>query len=350
MTVPRLKPGTGSGAAVSGASRRPITCGVLLSIGLAFAHASAAQNTPGGNLHDNSGLNGSLSRADLEKLNGPKQSPPPDASQNTPEARAKIEAQGAELLAQAQVDCDAPQVSLVVSGTIRSPVTGRNQDTKVYEAACRGGLGYLLETRGADPPLVLSCLAAEAARAVDEQNGRPPSFYCKLPQNRDVKSTAATLLAATGASCAVSEWRWYGKSVASQSEYSEVACDGGGGYVLRTPMPGAKGGPTAFDCVEAARRGITCKLTAVAPLPAEPTLETFREALAKNGVACRVDQIREVGQEDVHKRYVVEYLCGPGVVARVALIPLASNKNPFEILSCDAASAIGVECALKPRR
>ena len=318
-----------------------------LAVCLALTASAGAQNTPGGNLHDNSGLNGSLSRADVERLSGPNANTA--AAQDTPEARARVQALGVQLLGKSNVACQSPEITLVVSGTNRSASTGQTQDAKVYEAACHDGLGYLLETRGSDAPLVVSCFAAEAGRVVDEQIGRPPGFFCKMPQNRDVKATAATLLAGAGTACAVREWRWYGKSVTSQSEYSEVACEGGAGYVLRTPMPGSQTAPTVTSCADAVRQGISCRLTAVAPPPPEPTLDSFRAALAQNGVACKVDQLREIGREQIHKRYVVEYLCANTPASRVALIPLADNDNPFQVLTCTTAADIGVECALKPR-
>jgi hypothetical protein len=334
--------------------RRRSVVRVVPAVALGALVASAlpvrAQNTPGGTVHDNSGLNGSWSRADLEKMNGLKQNPAPDPAQNTPEARAKVQSQGVELLQKLHVDCESPEVTLVVAGTSRSALSGKTLDAKVYEAACRSGLGYLFETRGADAPLVISCLSAEAGRISDQEKGRPSGFYCRLPQNRDVKATAATLLAGAGTQCAVREWRWYGKSLSSQSEYSEVACDDGLGFVLRTPMPGSQAATVAIGCADAARQGITCHLTAVAQIPPAVTLDTFRGALAKQGVTCKLDQIREVGQEDVHKRYVVEYLCAKELAAKVALIPLASNTNPFEVLSCAAAAGLGVECTLAPHR
>jgi hypothetical protein len=310
--------------------------------------AALAQNNPGGNLHDNSGLNGSLSRADLDKMNGLKQGAP-DASQNTPEARAKTQAQGVDLMQQLQIDCEAPEVTLVVAGTSRSEVTGKTTDAKVYEVACRSGLGYLLETQASGTPIAISCLAAEAARVADEEKHRPPGFFCRTAQNRDVKAAAATLLAGADVRCAVRDWKWYGRSATSQSEYSEVACDDGRGFVLRTPMPGAHAAAVATACSDAVAQGIHCKLTEVAPPAPAVTLDTFRAALAKNGISCAVDQIREIGQEDIHKRYVVEYLCARKPSSDIALIPLAANTNPFQVLSCAAAVDIGVQCALKPR-
>src|SRR5258706_9123931 len=78
---------------------------VIASAGLLSA-AVLAQNTPGGTTRDNSGLNGSLSREDLEKLGGDRRGVPPDVVQGTPESRAKVRARSDALANALELPCE----------------------------------------------------------------------------------------------------------------------------------------------------------------------------------------------------------------------------------------------------
>lgn len=312
----------------------------------AITLAAGAQNTPGGVSHESGGLNGSLSREDLERMGGVKQHNASEASQGSPEDRAKVRGQSEALVKTLDLPCEVSDATLVVSGTSRSASAGKALETRVYEVACSNGLGYLLEARGAETPVALSCFSAEAARLADSAKGKPAGFYCKLAQSRDVKAMAATLMAGAGVTCAVRELRWFGRSAATHTEYSELVCDDGKGFLLRTALPGSRADTTVLSCADGARQGIHCRLTDPGPLEAAVTLDTFRGELVKNGISCRLDQIREIGQEDVHKRYVVEYLCEKQHSGMVAFIPLAPNDNPFETIPCNVAISRGVMCAL----
>ena len=266
----------------------------------------------------------------------------------TPEAHEKSRVQAEALITTLALRCEIRDVALVVSGTSKPAGSAKDDETRVYEVACADGLGYLLESRGTEAPVGLSCFAAEAARLADAAKGKAPGFYCKLPETRDVKAIAATLMAGAGTACAVRELKWFGRSAGSKTEYTEVVCDDGKGFLLRTPLPGATLAASVMGCHDAARQGIKCKMTDPGPLEPEVTLDTFKGALTSNGVACRIDQVREIGQEDVHKRYVVEYLCVGEHNGMVAYVPLAGNENPYEQVSCSVAVTRGVLCILAP--
>ncbi len=334
------------------ASTRRFRCMLLATALLVGAGPTTgwAQNNPGGNIHDNSGLNGSLSHEDLEKMGGNADKAKADPAQNTPEARAKIRSDAEALVATLQLTCDVRDAVIVVSGTSRPPGASKDVKTEVYEVACANGLGYLLERQGTSEPVGLSCFAAYAARIADAAKGKAAGFYCKLPQSRDVKAMAATLLAGAGADCAVKELRWFGRSAASKTEYTELACDSGKGFLLRTPLPGSTVAIAVTDCADAVKQGIKCKMTATAPIEAGVSLDTFKGALTKNGVSCPIDQVREIGQENNRKRYVVEYLCANEHNGKVAYIPLEGNTNPFEEETCSAAVEHAILCTLQPTK
>jgi hypothetical protein len=307
-----------------------------------------AQQNPNGIHEDNGGMNGSLSHEDLNNLGGAKK-PGGDAaaSQQATQARAAAKADSEELIKALQLSCSVIDAQLVVSGTRKAPSGGKDIATKVYEVACDGNMGYLLETQGSDKPIGISCLTAEEARASDVAKGKAPGFFCKLPENKDVYRTVAAMISArTGAACDVRDLQLFGRSESTQSDYSEVACKDGKGFLLRMPLPGSQAPNLVMTCVDAAKQGIKCKLTDAGPVEVPVTTETFKSALAQHGVSCKIDQLRLIGQEDNRKRYVVEYRCPDQPTGMVAYIPLPGNTNPYESIDCATASARGVLCKL----
>jgi hypothetical protein len=320
---------------------------VILAAALAMIAAMSlpvsAQQGPG--IHeDNGGMNGSLSHEDLDKLGGAKR-PDAAATRAATEARAKATADSQELIKTLQLSCDVTNAQLVVAGTRKAAAGGKDVETRVYEVACHDSMGYLLETQGSDKPLGISCLTAEEARASDVAKGKPPGFFCKLPENKDVYGMVASMISArASAACDVRELQLFGRSESTQSDYSEVACKDGKGFLLRMPLPGSQSPILVMTCAQAAKQAIKCKMTDTGPVETPVTMETFRSALAQNGVSCKIDQIRMVGQEDNRKRYVIEYLCEGQPAGMVAFIPLQGNSNPYESIDCVAATARGVLC------
>jgi hypothetical protein len=307
-----------------------------------------AQQNPNGIHEDNGGMNGSLSHEDLNKLGGEKK---PDAdsaaSRDAAQARAKARAESEELIKALQLSCSVTNAQLVINGTRKSTSGGKDVETKVYEVACDGNMGYLLETQGSDKPLGISCLTAEEARASDAAKGKPPGFFCKLPENKDVYATVATMVnSRAGTSCEVRDLQMFGRSESTQSDYSEIVCKDGKGFLLRFPEPGSQAPVLVMNCADAAKQGIKCKLTDAGPVEAPITTDTFKSALAQNGVSCKIDQLRLIGQEDNRKRYVVEYQCADQPAGTVAFIPLTGNTNKYESIDCAAAAARGVLCKL----
>src|SRR5258708_21127 len=181
----------------SAGNRRAVAIAAFLGMmGAASIPPVPAQNAPGTH-QDNGVINGSLSRGDLEKLSGDHpQDAGADAANQTPQARAKAKTQSEKLLAGLRLPCDVSDAQLVVSGTRKSAAGGRAIETSVYEAACHGAMGYLLETQGTENPVAISCLSAEEARAADAAKGGQPGFYCKLSENKDVYAMVASLIAA----------------------------------------------------------------------------------------------------------------------------------------------------------
>src|SRR5262249_52089006 len=132
------------------------------------------------------------------------------------------------------------------------------------------------------------------------------------------------------------------------TEYTEVACADGKGFLLGTALPGAEGSTRVVSCAEAAGQGKPCALTKMivagaSPSAAEPlpTREAFKASLSQHGIACTPagdDDIRLIGKQNKSQRHVVEFKCPEQPKGLVALIPLGSNPSPFQSMNCaDAA-------------
>jgi hypothetical protein len=257
----------------------------------------------------------------------------------------RVEGNGRVSPREAKARTSAMLAVLSVPCTVREAAyqgTAPNDAEKyVYEAACEDGMGYLLALRGT----MLngsSCLEA----AEDES-----PVKCALPTNVDGKLMAGTLLSRQQVDCKVTDFKWLGTSAANL-DHVEVACEGGAGYVMRSPRIGASGKTTVLACQEAAQQGVACQLStpaaAAAAGPAadsRPTLAWFKEALQRNGVSCESKRARIVGRESIKRRYLVEFECADRPEGLIAYVPPAGDTtNPFESMSCAAAAQRGVRC------
>jgi hypothetical protein len=251
-----------------------------------------------------------------------------------------------KLIKQLSLPCELVDAERAGGGKIQ--VEGRTLDVKVYEAACRSGTGYFLVSQPPQKSLAVSCFAAEAARAADAIQGvKPDEFTCALSSSKDVKTMAASVLKGVGTVCDVRDYRWVGVSYVNGTEYSEVTCADGQGYVIEVPKTGPAAHISVVGCQEAVKQGVKCTLTAVT-MPV--TLQTFRDALRDQAVDCDPAQIRYIGRETQGRRYVVELQCPQQPKGLVAFIPLGGNPKPFETLDCAAAIARAVQCTLTAKQ
>jgi hypothetical protein len=269
---------------------------------------------------------------------------------STPEDSAKDKVDAAGAAASIQLPCVVSD-GVAVAASQATGAGGKIVDTTTYEVSCSNGMGYLLVSRTPDKPVGLSCFAAEAVHADQEAQGRKDALTCSLPANADLKAMAASVASHTGKQCTARGFAWIGQSSAKQMDYSEVACEGGKGFVLATAMPGATSEPVVISCADAAARGIKCTLsdggTAQSGQTAPRlTLQTFKDALAQHNVACEASTARVIGQENIQKRYVVEFSCARQPTGLVAFIPLEGNTSSFETLNCADAAKRGITCQL----
>ncbi len=246
------------------------------------------------------------------------------------------------------LSCDVTEAMLAAQGPVTTD--GKTVNTKTYEAACADGMGYFLISQDPGKPYGFSCFAADATRAADVAAGRTPGAVCKLPPNADMKAMATAVMSKAGRNCNVRDYRWVGQSSANNTEFDEVACTDGQGYMITSALPGSTEPIRVETCHDSATAGLPCKLSDNGA-PAI-TLQTFKDALARHNVTCDASDkdMRVIGQETIKKRYVVEFQCSQQPRGLVALIPLNGDTAPFETLDCAAASKRGIKCSLTGTR
>jgi hypothetical protein len=217
--------------------------------------------------------------------------------------------------------------------------------TKTYEVVCDSRVGYfLVQSTSPGKSSAFSCFAADAARLADIAAHREPSIVCSLPENIDAKASVSAILAIAGRPCTVQGTRWMGQSATTNTDFLEVACQGGDGLVVSSPLPGARSPLKVDTCHASALRGLPCRLS-----DNGVTLQTFKDALAQHGVSCDAENMRLVGRETIKRRHVVEFLCPKQhPEGLVAFIPADTTGAPFEVMDCQAAAKQQVACRLTP--
>jgi hypothetical protein len=261
-----------------------------------------------------------------------------------------------EMLKALQISCQLTDAQHIAAG--KSMAGGKPVNIGLYEVACANGMGYLLTLRDLSTASGISCLAASATPSNETSDPGKVDLKCRLPANQNVGEMATTVMRNAGTTCAARDVKWLGESAEPKLDYTEVACSDDRGFVLRTPTPGSAGNIDVLTCQDAAIHGAKCQMSAAgsaaaaavttAPAPesqARPTLQWFKEALSRNGVACDVKKARIVGRESIKRRYIVEYQCPQQPHGVVAYVPSDGDTvNPFEWIDCDAAATRKLTC------
>ena len=278
-----------------------------------------------------SGFGVPLAKADLLKIHDV-----------TDRDRAKAKEESGKLVSAIQLSCELTDAALIGRG--KGNADGKIIDVNAYEVACSNHAGYILVSQGSQKPVAMSCFAANAMHAARDAKDENADLYCQLAANKEVKVMAASLMATAGTTCAVSDFRWFGINAASQTDYSEVACTDGDGFLLKIAQTGPSAQVSVMSCQEAAKRGLKCHLTDGGAVNTPVTMQTFRDALKQNGANCEPTNMRIIGRESVDKRYVVEVKCQEQPNGLVAFIPVADNTNKYEAIDCAAAAERQIRC------
>jgi hypothetical protein len=204
---------------------------------------------------------------------------------------------------------------------------GNSVKTKIYEAACKEGLGQIYLATPTPPAKHYDCISITES----------PTIRCRLPGNTDPKAIAATLVSAAGRTCTVSDVKGKGSTAAGDT-YFEVGCVNQLGFVLKRQ---ADGKVIANDCALLIGTNLECKLTTVEQIKAvdRKTIETLTAA---SGKPCQIKDTRTIGKlTSGSTAYEVACVAGDGYIL------MAKEDGSFSnAIGCANADAIAGGCKL----
>jgi len=198
--------------------------------------------------------------------------------------------------------------------------------SSLYEVACQGGLGYLVQTNATGgAPNLFSCI--EANNPADPAS--KPANPCLLPANLDSKSQITPFLTAAKVNCPVDKVRGIGQT--KTNTLIEVECTGGTGYIVTASAPLDPTKPvTANNCLayDASQGNIKCILAE--PAQRLAVVDTY----AKQGApGCAIKDKRYVGTfTDGTEGFEVACSDGKGLIFKI------KNGAVAQTLDCTKVS------------
>jgi hypothetical protein len=217
-------------------------------------------------------------------------------------------AEAPALVAAASLPCKVSDARLV--GKAPADKKTGAPASSLYEVACEGAPGFLVQTTAAAPN-VFSCVLVNYPADPAAKAPNP----CILPGNTDLMPAITSLLTKAKVSCTPQGIRGIGQT--ANSTLVEVSCSGGVGYVLTASAPlDITKDATATNCLayDAANGNIKCTLAE--PATRMAIVDNYAK-LANNG--CTVKDKRFVGMfTDGTEGYEVACADGKGYIYKVA--------------------------------
>jgi len=217
-------------------------------------------------------------------------------------------AEAPALVAAASLPCKVSDARLV--GKAPADKKTGAPASSLYEVACEGAPGFLVQTTAAAPN-VFSCVLVNYPADPAAKAPNP----CILPGNTDLMPAIASLLTKAKVSCTPQGIRGIGQT--ANNTLVEVSCSGGVGYVLTASAPlDVTKDATATNCLayDAANGNIKCTLAE--PATRLAIVDNYAK-LANNG--CTVKDKRFVGMfTDGTEGYEVACADGKGYIYKVA--------------------------------
>jgi hypothetical protein len=211
---------------------------------------------------------------------------------------------------------------------------GHSDKQSYFEVACTNGRGYILTTSAPpnpdQPAALIPCL-----------NATDPSspISCKLTTQASQLAFIDALAAQSGKNCDVTNRR-YMITTEDMSNYYEVACKDGKGYVLHESADGKLS--ETIPCALADRIGDGCTLTNSREAQTQE-LGLYTTLAKKAGFACDVSKYGEI-PADVQGYEVVELACQNRPDGAIAVFPGDTSK-PSHIYDCVTSELAGYRCS-----
>jgi hypothetical protein len=253
----------------------------------------------------------------------------------TKENRAKGMAAAPALVKDAGSDCQVSDARYV--GEATDPKT--KAKTTLYEVACQGGEGLLVQQISTDPKASLfTCEEAAGAAAA----GNKTATQCILPGNADPAAGILPYIQKTGVACTPDKIRAMGHS--STNIFFELACkEGPPGYVLQiSEPPSLSQAVTAESCLMFdPSQGVHCELTDRAA-----QMSVIDKLVTQSGKPCQIKDRGFVGVAGTGNTYY-EVSCqnGKGYMLQT------DAKGAFvKAIDCVDADVIAGGCKLTDTR
>ncbi len=210
---------------------------------------------------------------------------------------------------------------------------GPTPDKQVYEVACQNGQGFI----------VLDPIAAGGAPEADNclaYNGTTGAIKCELTTPDQQISSVDTAASASG-KCAAVKTKRYVLSTTDGSDYFEVACDDGKGYMLHVDHTGKLSETIA--CADAFEIGGGCTLTDARQAQTQQNA-VYADLAKKAGFDCAVTKYALFPSTDPTKD-VVEMACSNRPDGGVGIFP---GHGPAHVYDCLRAQDEGYKCSYTP--
>jgi hypothetical protein len=199
----------------------------------------------------------------------------------------------------------------------------------VYEVACHGGAGYIVML----PHAAGAETSANPCVGYDEIEGAPTKCTLTTPEQR--AATLAALVAAGGKPCTVKGHHFVG-TTADHSDYIEIACAEGKGYMIETDNAGKY--KAEIDCGQASGIAGGCTLTDTRAAQTEQS-GVYTKLAKKAGFDCTVAKYAAFAVADPTLD-VVELQCSNRPDGGVGIFSANSNK----VLDCVRSQIEGYHC------
>jgi hypothetical protein len=211
---------------------------------------------------------------------------------------------------------------------------GHSAKSAYFEVACTNGRGFVMTT--SSPPSLdqkvqmITCMAFDATSPV----------ACKLTSNDTQMGNIDALAAKSGKNCTVKQKR-YVLTTEDESNYYEVACQDGKGYMLQEKADGSLGEP--IDCAVADNIGGGCTFTNSRQAQSDEV--ALYSKLAHNaGYNCDVSKYSPF-DVSLPGREVVELACSNRPDGAVAVFPASSGAGAkAEVYDCAHSEVAGYRC------
>lgn len=208
---------------------------------------------------------------------------------------------------------------------------GSTADKNLYEAACKNGAGYVVETpKAGGAPQAVNCLAFAS------QGG---GLKCELTTEAQQLGEADALAAASG-KCTLKDKR-YVLTAADGTDYFEVSCTDGKGYMLHADKTGKLA--EAIPCASATYVGGGCTLTDARQAMTQQT-GVYSDLAKKAGFDCNVTKYADFPSQKEDQE-VVELACSNRPDGGVGVFPAHGTPKVYD---CVRALAEGYKCSYTP--